>query len=644
MRYKIDLLALPSSYRNSINEKVPQPKHDLPEYCPPCWNIVPLQQKVPIIQSPQNENLYRKKIGEQLFRRDGADFDLDDPYMYNISYQYEALHDPALKKHFQHPALMRKLRDHHAIGEQGEVYCTLKDYNDFRRFLSTRHLDNVKRVRVSVDEKSNDIRAVKNAVYRSDIYNSHTNRRERFENARKCRKEDQLAIQQRRLDYYRKTEKQCILAEINANEIIQNRKIQLYNAMVKRNTSNALRKIKIKEHEMGRNALLRRKINIKYKLSKEHRRAAHLNSFNEKLLRETSRRNRHFEWRTENQRLIQTLIALNEEEKDLRMKIRKKKIEQSQERFEEELLEKKANQLRKTFGKVTIDNLIKLTMKEIQKLFGDEYLLKKSKIHPGLDDTPTIYERLNKDVVNKAIRTMYDNVLFLKVPLSTSKIIGKCVDILRRYAAGYSTNELPQDPIVWNFIREKVLSMMAEIREMVARRTHSKRKTSLPKTDMVRKISVNFDANMLSDIPPLESESPGAHSATDEFVRFKSIQERPPSPHFSHAKMIRRELETIGDSEKIKPPEEMNTKAMIHFHDFQKFAVGKNLQWFRYYLELLCCKYKALRQKPTAFTENDKAKFIDLAVKSMLTFPEENPDFGNCVLKIGQIILSEVSS
>lgn len=63
------------------------------------------------------------------------EFDLSDPYCHVISNEYQPLHDPHLKNHYNLPRMRRHLRKKGFITERDKVICNLREFNQYRQYL-----------------------------------------------------------------------------------------------------------------------------------------------------------------------------------------------------------------------------------------------------------------------------------------------------------------------------------------------------------------------------------------------------------------------------------------------------------------------------------------------------------------------------
>lgn len=88
---------------DDLIESVPRPERGVPQNSLPGWEKLPLDSKLPMLKFPPNNKIIfsRSKIGQKLWKSTPADFVLTDPNCYNVSYDYDPLHDPHLKHFFQ---------------------------------------------------------------------------------------------------------------------------------------------------------------------------------------------------------------------------------------------------------------------------------------------------------------------------------------------------------------------------------------------------------------------------------------------------------------------------------------------------------------------------------------------------------------
>lgn len=107
----------------------------------PGWENVPLNLKLPMLQTPSNQSriiFTRAKVGKDLFRKKG---EFDARILEEDKIIYNPLHDKHLRKFFSNEAMIRKLQKNDEITENLDVMCSLKEFNQFRRFIHNACLD-----------------------------------------------------------------------------------------------------------------------------------------------------------------------------------------------------------------------------------------------------------------------------------------------------------------------------------------------------------------------------------------------------------------------------------------------------------------------------------------------------------------------
>ncbi|XP_074786983.1 uncharacterized protein LOC141972846 [Athene noctua] len=96
---------------------------------------LPLGAKIPVL--PGSRPVFsRAKLGEKLQLPSGH-FDLGDPYCRLLRREYNSLHDPYLKAYHNRRRNFRRLREAGLVISDGQVTCTLKEFNDYRQYLLT---------------------------------------------------------------------------------------------------------------------------------------------------------------------------------------------------------------------------------------------------------------------------------------------------------------------------------------------------------------------------------------------------------------------------------------------------------------------------------------------------------------------------
>lgn len=87
----------------------------------------------------------RRKVGKKLWESKFPEFDLSDPYCHETKFSYEALHDEHLVEFFTRPINLKCLLKADLITEGMDVKCSLREYNEFRKYLRQVHADRIKR-------------------------------------------------------------------------------------------------------------------------------------------------------------------------------------------------------------------------------------------------------------------------------------------------------------------------------------------------------------------------------------------------------------------------------------------------------------------------------------------------------------------
>lgn len=454
---RIELLALPNSHKKSLVRIIPEPKYELPEFFPPGYDSIPLNQKAPALRLPQNVKAhFRRRIGHALFKKKTTQFDLTDPYMHNVTYEYNSLHDPGLRRHFERPSINQQLIQTGLLGKNGEVYCPLKDYNDYRRYLYDCHIDKVNEVRARIDEKERDLRDVKYSISISARGGSKA----RGDKIRDRRDQQQCDAQARRRNQLRAAEFKRHEAARRAMVFNQMKSIKTHEILENRVQQNLENRFEIERNAVHRKLLIQRNSMLKPKLARARQHQANLLNLAAKCQRETIRRSQQFAWLEEKEKYTQTLVVLNEEIMAKNVRARAEQVAKCQEKFEQKITSKKAQLFKKCYEPAAIDDLVSKMMKELKRMFGDQDLKKNAPSCRGLIDTPTVLELLDEKTVRRAIMNTYHNAEQLRIPITTMNIIEDSVKSLRRIAAGHGGTVLPQDDMVANFIRRKVIKII----------------------------------------------------------------------------------------------------------------------------------------------------------------------------------------
>eukprot|EP00075_Anas_platyrhynchos_P009409 XP_027298662.1 uncharacterized protein LOC113839652 [Anas platyrhynchos] len=100
---------------------------------------LPLGVKIPLLPGTKPV-FYRTKLGEKL-HQPSAQFHLEDPYCRLLRTEYNCLHDPHLQAYYNHKDSLQSLKSKGFITSSGKVVCSLKEFNEYRQYLTTLKLE-----------------------------------------------------------------------------------------------------------------------------------------------------------------------------------------------------------------------------------------------------------------------------------------------------------------------------------------------------------------------------------------------------------------------------------------------------------------------------------------------------------------------
>lgn len=152
---------------------MPKPKGAVPNFGLPKWKSIPLESKIPLIPGPEDAyHFSRRKIGRKLYiASTDAEFDLTDPNHYDITFEYDSLHDRHLARYFSNKKNLSYLKKNGLITETLDAKCSMKEYNMYRKYLQKLHGNSVKRELWRRGEMENEARDLKvaNAAAQKDF-------------------------------------------------------------------------------------------------------------------------------------------------------------------------------------------------------------------------------------------------------------------------------------------------------------------------------------------------------------------------------------------------------------------------------------------------------------------------------------------
>ncbi|KAM6459288.1 fibrous sheath-interacting protein 2-like [Liasis olivaceus] len=100
---------------------------------------MPLFTKIPFLPG-SNTMFYTTNLGEKLYQP-SATFDLSDPYCKVMAPKYKSLHDPHLRAYYKRKDNLRRLKKSGQITDKNKVVCTLKEFNEYRQYLTSLKLE-----------------------------------------------------------------------------------------------------------------------------------------------------------------------------------------------------------------------------------------------------------------------------------------------------------------------------------------------------------------------------------------------------------------------------------------------------------------------------------------------------------------------
>ncbi|KAG7310438.1 hypothetical protein JYU34_003216 [Plutella xylostella] len=182
-----------------VFDSVPKPARAVPKNGLPAWYKLGLDCKLPVPQFPKDKIVFsRGKIGEDVRRiKIGGtkpSFNLSDPHCLNVSYEYAPVHDPHLDPHFKQPHHRARMVTLGFVAKDGRAVCSLKEFNQYRKFLYSRYMDKIREELKALDERAQDellLRRVERDLARRQLaFNRAERAREHKLEAAQARKDE----------------------------------------------------------------------------------------------------------------------------------------------------------------------------------------------------------------------------------------------------------------------------------------------------------------------------------------------------------------------------------------------------------------------------------------------------------------------
>ncbi|XP_078066496.1 fibrous sheath-interacting protein 2-like [Mustelus asterias] len=100
---------------------------------------LPLGAKLPLLPG-SGVLLYTTTLGEKL-HQPSSEFNLTDPNLHLLKLNYQSLHDPYLNGYYRRKDILKKLKNQGLITENNKIICTLKEFNQYRQYLTSIKID-----------------------------------------------------------------------------------------------------------------------------------------------------------------------------------------------------------------------------------------------------------------------------------------------------------------------------------------------------------------------------------------------------------------------------------------------------------------------------------------------------------------------
>ncbi|XP_076114362.1 uncharacterized protein LOC143082531 isoform X1 [Mytilus galloprovincialis] len=239
----------------------PRPKTTEKEKCLPAgdrlplWSEVPLFAKLPVYPNIKGSyKLCTTSLCEPKHKTAQIDFDLTDPYGYVAFSQYEPLHDPHLRNHFNIPQTRRHLVRNGYLHD-GKVVCDLKEFNKYRQYLRKMFL-----LELAYEKQKKQCMADSRRSASNDLQGSYTKKRlemvqKRMEELNKIRRQkykrehqSKSARQKKRLDEL-DGERSIRDARNKQRERKRKHTLQQHKEMIERRNQLLMRRWKTQERE-----------------------------------------------------------------------------------------------------------------------------------------------------------------------------------------------------------------------------------------------------------------------------------------------------------------------------------------------------------------------------------------------------------
>lgn len=128
---------------SKLSKSIPRPVHRPIKSALPIWDETELNEKICTYHghTPTGPLVFHRGLmGYNPLQVDRKlNFSLDDPHCRQVSYEYNPLHDPHLKNWLNKKHNRVFMLEQGLVTDDEEVICNLKQYNQYRRVLWSRH-------------------------------------------------------------------------------------------------------------------------------------------------------------------------------------------------------------------------------------------------------------------------------------------------------------------------------------------------------------------------------------------------------------------------------------------------------------------------------------------------------------------------
>lgn len=354
---------------DKILNEVPQPKRSIPVNAPLEYYALPLDSKIPILKGPAALLTFsRNKVGREIFASAGTDFDLDDPYCHTVSYDYQQLHDHNLKHIYDIPKNLRHLKAINMIDDNNEVRCTLKQFNEYRRYLKRLYLNKVNILRAQNDENEIDQRNVMLSERITNKFLANCVRREVVLKKRKAFELRQRNAEVERLENFARLQEHYRQISKRFDRIQEEKRLAIQQKSQKK-----ILCAKEKQHQMHRNerrrvVLLKRKFTLEGLIIPKRLRLHQMQAKKFKDIEEQQINERRGLFRSNRQWEDNQLLTENDIQTNIKVERRKRLVAELYERDLQNITLKRANFIRSRYQQRNAETISNALFDEIARM------------------------------------------------------------------------------------------------------------------------------------------------------------------------------------------------------------------------------------------------------------------------------------